>query len=44
MLMIIVISQSKLLQCTGLWTWHTSYGSDTLAFHKYVEVMIWRLV
>jgi len=42
--MIIVISQSKLLQCTGLWMWHTSYGSATLAFRKQVKAMILRLV
>ena len=29
---------------TGLRVWHTSYGSATLAFHKYVKVVIWLLV
>jgi len=33
--MIIVISQSKLLQRAGLWIWHTSYGSATPTFHRY---------
>jgi len=42
--MIIMISQSKLLQRTGLWIWHTSYGSATLTIHKYFEVVICRLV
>jgi len=42
--MIIVISQSKLLQHTDLWTWHTSHGSVTPAFHKFVEAMILQLV
>jgi len=40
MIMIIVISQSKLLQPAGLWIWHTSYGSATPAFHKNFEVVI----
>jgi len=44
MIMIIVISQSKLLQRAGLWIWHTSYGSATPTFHKYFEVAICRLV
>jgi len=42
--MIIVISPSKLLQCAGLWIWHTSYGSATSTFHKYFEVVICHLV
>jgi len=29
--MIIVISQSKLVQRAGLWMWHTSCGSGTMA-------------
>jgi len=34
--MIIVISQSKLLQMWNqhLWMWHTSYGGGTPTFHK----------
>jgi len=40
MAIIIVISQSKLLQHAGMWSWHTSYGSAALTFHKYVEVVI----
>jgi len=39
-----VISQSKLLQRAGLWMWHTSYGRATPTFHKYVQVVICRLV
>jgi len=42
--MIIVISQSKLLQCAGLWIWHRSYGSAAPTFHKYFEVVISRLI
>jgi len=44
--MIIVISQSKLLQMRNqrLWMWHTSYGSTTPTFHKYIEAMIYCLV
>jgi len=38
--MIIVISQSKLLQSASLWIWHTSYGSATSTFHKYFEAVI----
>jgi len=38
--MIFVISQSKLLQRAGLWIWHTSYGSTTLAFHRYIDQVI----
>jgi len=43
MIMIIVISQSKLLQRAGLWIWqwHTSYGSATPTFDKYFK---WRFV
>jgi len=41
MIMIIVMSQYKLLQLAVLWMWHTSYGNPTPAFHKYVE---WWLV
>jgi len=37
--MIIVISQSKLLQRAGSYVWHTSYGSATPAFHKYFEYL-----
>jgi len=44
MIIIIVISQSKLLQRAGLWIWHTSYGSASPTFHKYFEVMICCLV
>jgi len=35
--MMIVISQSQLLQKAGLWMWHTSYGSATPTFHKYIK-------
>jgi len=42
--MIIVISQSKMLQRAGLWMWLTSYGSATPTFHKIVKMVIWRLV
>jgi len=42
--MIIVISQSKLLHCVGLWIWHTSYRSATPTFYKYFEVVICHLV
>ena len=42
--MVIVISQSKLLQRAGLWIRHTSYESATPTFHKYFEVVICRLV
>ena len=42
--MIIVISQSKLLQRAGLWIWHTSYGTATPTFHKYFDVVICHLV
>jgi len=42
--MIIVISQSKLLQRAGSQMWHTTYGSATPAFHKYFEVLICCLV
>jgi len=44
MILIIVISQSKLLQRAGLWIWHTSYGSATPTFHEYIEAMICRSV
>jgi len=44
MIMIIVISQSKMLQHAGLWIWHTSYGSTTPTFHKYFEMVICHLV
>jgi len=44
MILIIVISQSKLLQYADLWIWHTSYWSTTPTFHKYFEVVICRLV
>jgi len=37
MIMIIVISQSKLLQRAGLWIWHPSYGSATPTLHKYFK-------
>jgi len=42
--MIIAISQSKLLQRTLLWMWHTSHGSATSTFHKHVQVVICHLV
>jgi len=44
--MIIVISQSKLLQTWNqrLWMWNASYGSATPTFHKYIEAMICHLV
>jgi len=42
MIMIIVISQSTLLQRAGLWIWHTSYGSATPTFNKYIGAMICR--
>jgi len=37
------------IQAVGMWNqrvwmWHTSYESATPAFHKYVEVVIGRLV
>jgi len=38
--MITVISQSKLLQCVGLWIWHTHYGSANPTFHIHLEVVI----
>jgi len=38
--MIIVISQSKLLQRAGLWIWHISYGSATPTFHKHFEAVL----
>jgi len=44
MIMIIVISKSKLLQRAGLWMWHTSHGSASPTFHKYFEVAICCLV
>jgi len=46
MIMIIVISQSKLLQTWNqpLRMWHTCYGSAATTFHKYFEAMICRLV
>jgi len=46
MTLIIVISQSKLLQTWNqrLWMWHTSHGSATQTFHKYIEAMICRSV
>jgi len=43
--MSIVISQSKLLQHAGLRMWlYTSYGNTTPELHKFVEMVIWRLV
>jgi len=42
--MITAISQFKLMQRAGLWIWHTSYGSATPTFHKYFEVVIFRLI
>jgi len=38
--MIIVISQSKLLQRAGSWMWLTCYGSAAPTFHKYIKAMI----
>jgi len=42
--MIIVISQSKLLQRADLWIWDTKYGSATPTFQKYFKVVICCLV
>jgi len=44
MITIIAISQCKLLQRAGLWMWHTSNGSATPTFHKYIEMVIWQIV
>jgi len=44
MIMIIVISQSKLLHCVGLWIWHTSKEESNLLLQHFTNTLKWWFV